>query len=84
MAEDVSGTIVMAAAVVAVLVRNERREIVFVGVIRVSMATPPIIARQEFLGFSASDGGHTSTRLLQGLADYGAGFSAETSTTIPD
>src|SRR5580693_4140468 len=64
------GTIVMAAAVVAVLVRNERREIVFVGVIRVSMATPPIIARQEIFGqFSASDGGHASTRLLQGLAE---------------
>src|SRR5579863_4378779 len=64
------GTMLKAAAVVAVLVRNERREIVFVGVIRVSMATPPIIARQEIFGqFSASSGGHTSTRLLQGLPE---------------
>src|ERR1700722_15258950 len=64
------GTIVMAAAVVAVLVRNERREIDFVGVIRVSMATPPIIARQEIFGqFSASNGGDTSTRLLQRLPE---------------
>src|SRR5277367_747321 len=64
------GTMVTAAAVVAALVRNERREIVFVGVIRVSMATPPIIARQEIFGqFSASSGGHTSTGLLQRLPE---------------
>jgi hypothetical protein len=61
---------VMAAAVVAVLVKNERREIAFVGVIRVSMATPPIIARQAIFGqFSANNGGHTSTGLLQHLPE---------------
>src|SRR5271170_1651867 len=58
------GTMVTAAAVVAALVRNERREIGSIGVIRVSRATPPIIARRAvFWKFPGVERGTTQPAL---------------------
>src|SRR5271154_6172365 len=71
------GTIVTAAAVVAALGRNERGEIGFVGVIRVSLGTPPIISRREIFGqFSRAMAGTRQRDYCSVCWNDGAGFSA--------